>query len=422
MYPKPTGPRGRLWILCALAAGIHAQTLPESETSLSPEESRILGLDPQPTRPDTASRPVVAIDVLGLDSGAIPFARSLLPLETGDTLLRADLDARLEAFNARIAGRTDLFDECRAMVLSTPNGWRVVVRASSRTFGTYGGGNAYGYFGHHNRTRVGDRWGVYLGANRIEGRFDAALVPGLYAGLDAGWNTPRESNAPDHGLQHWRASATVRKMASPTWSWDGELGPWVVTTDLPGRTRPEAVSLVAGTGVEHDQTWLGPVAGVGGTGRCQARLGRGLLDAQQFLDVQWTELWRTVQRDGFSGAAIVEGEFVADRPSFLPAPIGEFGVAMAGRTDSVISLAFTAALQPRVSIWRRDLWFTALDAGIVAHLEAYVAEGRSTHRGLAAGGGLDAAFRPPVAVDFQLLSAWDDGNWLGIRFVARQQF
>lgn len=421
-------------VLCILLAQITcAQDLPQDASVdslvpdpslvLSPEEAQALGMDGESTRPTVDSiRPVFEIAVRGVDPQVARFVEHLLPVHRGERLSRAELEALLLSFNERMAGRTDFFEACVAMVQPWQEGFRILVEARSRTFGSYGGGNAFGYFGHHNRTGVGDQWGLWVGANRIGGHRDMALRPGLFVGGLLQYQTPMESSAPDHGLWHFRTAITLRQILSPVHAWDLEAGLWAVRDSegkLPGKA---PLTLFAKPAWEIDGSWAKERLGIGGILRTELMIGQNLSQDSAFATAGLHGALRTAAWGRLSALMVGDAGMAVHRPGFLPGMSGGFGVWQAQSVDPALVRSATLSLLPRFSLWRRDLWFTGLDAGIHGLLEAYAAKGERTHRGLVHGGGLHFTFRAPVGVDFLITSAWSGERFLGVRLVTERDF
>ncbi|MEN9352702.1 MAG: hypothetical protein RL318_27 [Fibrobacterota bacterium] len=421
-------------VLCILLAQIAcAQDLPQDASvdslvpdpslALSPEEAQALGMDGQSAQSSVDSiRPVLEIAVRGVDPQVARFVEHLLPVHRGEKLSRAELEALLLSFNERMAGRTDFFEACVAMVQPWQEGFRILVEARSRTFGSYGGGNAFGYFGHHNCTGVGDQWGLWAGVNRIGGHRDLALRPGLFVGGLLQYQTPMESSAPDHGLQHFRSAITLRQILSPVHAWDLEAGVWAVRDSegkLPGKAQ---LSLYARPAWEIDGSWAKERLGLGGVIRAELMVGQNLSKDPAFATAGLHSVWRTAAWGRASALMVGDAGMVVDRPGFLPGMSGGFGVWQAQSVDPALERSATISMQPRFSLWRRDLWFTGLDAGIHGLLEAYAAKGEMVHRGLVHGAGLHFTFRAPVGVDFLITSAWSAGRFLGVRLVTERDF
>jgi len=420
--------------LCALFLPLHipaqetAPAAPASDTVateeayvLSPEEARALGLD-SAAQVAERSGPILDIEIRGVDPLAHPFLLHLLPVRTGQILSRSELDERLAAFNRRIRGRTDLFEACVAMAQPRADGWRILVEARSRTFGSYGGGNAYGYLGNHNRTGRGDRWGAWLGPNQLGLQADAVLAPGTNLGASAVLESPAETSAPDRGLRHLRLAATTRHFASPTLSFEAQAGVWLVqarASRLPG---PMPTVLFLRPAMESDQSWAREEAGIGAVLRGEATLGQDLSNSRPFAGLTLHAQARSLTFRRMSLVALGEAGLVLERPAFHPALSGAFGSWRAQASDPALDRTITAVLQPRLSLWNRPLWFTGLDLGILGHLEAYRCHGAWLHEGIVHGAGLHLGFRPPVGVDFLLVTAWEGPRFLGTRFTTLHEF
>ncbi len=390
---------------------------------LTQEEARLLGLDSDSSTPMlNIPMAILEIRVQGVDSQVVGFVEHLLPVQVGQILTKGNLETKLASFNRRIRGRTDFFDACVAMVQPVDKGWRILVEAHSRTFGAYGGGNAFGYFGNHNRTGRGDQWGVWAGANKAGVHGDAVAAPGVLVGGLALYETPMDRNAPDHDLGQWKIAATVRQILTPTFSIRGESGFWVVSDPQSRLERPMPVSVFGRPSVEIDQTWAKNALGIGGLARMNAMIGQILNTSERFGELRLHTVWRTPTWARISLLLVGEGEVVLNRPSFQPALAGGFGTWQAQSTDPLLRQAVTVMALPRVSLWSRDLWFTGVDLGPTGVGEAYATQGATSHRGRIYGAGFHAGFRPPVAVDFQLLAAWEGFRFLGIRFVTTEEF
>jgi len=389
--------------------------------ALSPEEARSLGLDPVAPVAER-SGPILGIEIRGVDPLVHPFLLRLLPVRTGQVLSRTDLDARLAAFNRRLRGRTDLFETCVAMARPRADGWHLLVEARSRTFGSYGGGDAYGYFGNHNRTGRGDRWGAWLGSNRLGVQADAVLAPGTNLGASAVLESPAETSAPDRGLRHLRLAATARHFASPTLSLETQAGAWLVQAEASRLPGPVPVVLFLRPALESDQSWAREEAGIGAVLRGEATLGQDLSNSRPFAGLALHAQARSRTFRRLSLVALGEAGLVLERPAFHPALDGGFGSWRAQAGDPALDRSLTAVLQPRLSLWSRPLWFTGLDLGILAHLEAYRCRGASLHQGLVHGAGLHLGFRPPVGVDFLLVTAREGPRFLGTRFTTLHEF
>jgi len=397
-------------------------SLTELDLAFTPEESQALGLETTPLPLTDSALPVLEISVHGVDPHVIPFVKFLLPLHQRQNLSQSELDAVLSGFNERIAGRTDLFESCVAMAQPQKGGWRVLIEARSRAFGTYGGGNAYGYFGHNNRNRVGDQWGAWIGANRIGYHQDNAMSPGRYIGGMIRIESPMEASAPDHDLQHIRAAISFRQILSTTQAWDIEAGLWAVRDPdrrLDGRT---PLSPYLKPAWESDQTWAKERIGIGGFSRLELTSGQNLSNERTFGALSLQTVLRTSAWHRLSLLATGDAESVVHRPAFHPALAGGFGVWHAQGSDPALAQAATASIVPHLSLWQQELWFTGLDAGIHGLLEAYATKGDTRHQGTVQGAGAHFAFRPPVGVEFLITSAWEGGRFLGVRLVTARDF
>jgi hypothetical protein len=406
--------------LLALPHTLFSQTA-EDSLSLSAEESRLLGLESLalPSE-ETVAYPIQDITISGLAPAAEALLTSLFPLRIRQFLTAQELDTKLHAFNKRMSGRTDLFESCVAMSLRANDHWRIRIQARSRTFGSYGGGNAYGYFGNHNRTLAGDQWGAWVGANRAGYHQDWSIHPGLFAGAMIRYDTPMESDAPDHNLHHVRVALVARQFLSSTQSWDLEAGMWAVRT-------PDASSkipLVAYTqpAWELDQTWAKTQLGIGSHLRLEALAGQDLSEQKALGRIHGHGIVLTKNWHRLSALAIGDVDQWIQRPTFAPAVTGGFGVRQNLASDPQQTRAATLSLLPRFRVWQRDLWFTGIDAGLHGLLELYASQGKSHHAGLLVGSGMHCGFRPPVGIEFRLAAAWQKQQLYGIRLDTERSF
>jgi hypothetical protein len=367
------------------------------------------------------------IRVLGVNERILPFIKNLLPVTAGQLIEEKKLERILTRHNQQMAGRTDLFNSYIAMAgisRAGQNKRTIVVQAESRTFGSFDGGNAFVYFGNHNRTGRGDRWGAWVGYNKDGVLWDKYIGKGWYAGGKALFQFSTEDGSIDRKIMQISAGPFIRKMISPIFDLLLETGVWG-STDSTGKKMGEGTvpfTLFFQPSINIDYSWARMRYGIGTQSEVKVIEGIQTGDGSSFQGFSVKGLSRTKDYGIFNTVVFYNADGVYNRPDFYPSISQALLMTRVQKDDHNISFALSMNVQERICFVRHQLGFTRLDAGMHGFGEGLMTRGDKLFKGVSWGGGCFAGFSPPVGVDFNFDFGFDIKGYLGFRLFSAAYF